>query len=136
MTAHRHSAAIVAAARACVGTRFRAQGRVTGIGLDCVGVALIAAAAAGVALVPPAYALGGDHEAALDGLIAAAGCRRVVVAAPGDLLAVAPSPGRRHLAVVTGGGIVHAHAGLGRVVEGPLDPGWTIVAAWRLPEQE
>jgi len=70
------------------------------------------------------------------GLIAAAGCRRVAIAAPGDLLAVAPSPGRRHLAVVTGTGIVHAHAGLGRVVEGPLDPGWIIVAAWRLPEQE
>jgi lipoprotein Spr len=136
MTAHPRNAAIVAAARACIGTRFRAQGRLPGIGLDCVGVALVAATAAGVVYVPPAYALGGDHEAALDGLIAAAGCRRVATAAPGDLLAVAPSPGRRHLAVVTATGVVHAHAGLGRVVDGPLDPGWIIVAAWRLPEQE
>ncbi|UAJ08816.1 peptidoglycan endopeptidase [Polymorphobacter megasporae] len=136
MTAHPHSAVIVAAARACVGTRFRAQGRAPGLGLDCVGVALIAAAAAGISFVPPAYALGGDHEAALDDLIATAGCRRVATAAPGDLLTIAPSPGRRHFAVVTGTGVVHAHAGLGRVVEGPLDLGWTIVAAWRLPEQE
>ncbi len=136
MTLHVHSAAIVAAARGCIGTRFRAQGRVPGVGLDCVGVAVIAAAAAGVAIVPPVYTLGGDHEAALDGLIAAAGCRPVSTAAPGDLLTLAPSPGRRHFAVVTGFGVVHAHAGLGRVVEGPLDPGWTILAAWRLPQQE
>jgi len=133
---HTQTVAIVAAARACVGTRFRAQGRVPGLGLDCVGIALVAAAAAGVVIEAPVYALGGDHEAALDGLIVAAGCRRIATAAPGDLLSLAPSPGRRHLAVVTDIGVVHAHAGLARVVEGPLDPGWTVLAAWRLPNKE
>ena len=44
MTMHSRHAAIVAAVRACVGTRFRAQGRCPGIALDCVGVALVAAA--------------------------------------------------------------------------------------------
>ena len=132
---HRDSEAIVAAVRACIGTRFRAQGRTAGLGLDCVGIALIAAAAAGTRFTAPPYSLGGDHEPRLDALIAAAGCRRVATAAPGDLLTIAPGPGRRHLAVVTDRGVVHAHAGLGRAVEGPLDPAWTILTAWRFPEE-
>jgi hypothetical protein len=45
--AHPQSQAIVAAVRACIGTRFRSQGRVPGLALDCVGVALVAAQAAG-----------------------------------------------------------------------------------------
>lgn len=136
MTRHPHSAAIVAAARACIGARFRAQGRLPGVGLDCIGVALVAAAAAGVEIAVPVYALGGDHEAALDAAMIAAGCSFVPLAAPGDLLSLAPSPGRRHLAVVTDRGVIHAHAGLGRVVEGPVDPDWTVLAAWRLPQKD
>ena len=131
---HCQSAVIVAAARASVGTRFRAQGRLPGVALDCVGVVLAAAAAIGVTVTVPPYALGGDHESDLDELIAATGCSAVAVAAPGDLLTVAPGPGRRHLGVVTDCGVVHAHAGLGRVVEGPVDPAWTVLGAWRLPE--
>lgn len=132
---HANAAAIVAAARACVGTAFRAQGRLPGTGLDCVGVALVALAAAGRGgWRPPAYSLGGDHAGMVDDGPSAIGCRRVERAAPGDLLVLAPAAGRRHLAIVTPAGVVHAHAGLGRVVEGPVDPAWTIVAAWRLPE--
>lgn len=131
---HRDSIAIIAAVRACVGTRFRAQGRLAGVALDCVGVALVAASAAKVCVAVPPYSLGGDREPDLDDLIAASGCHAVAVAAPGDLLLVAPGPNRRHLAIVTEAGVVHAHAGLGRVVEGPLEPAWTILGAWRLPE--
>jgi cell wall-associated NlpC family hydrolase len=127
-------AAIVAAAQAAVGTRFRPQGRVANLGLDCVGVALLAARAAGVVLdaVPP-YAINGDHGDRLDRVLAAIGCERVLTALPGDLLVVAPAPGRRHLAVVVPAGVIHAHAGLGRVVEGPLDPAWIILGVWRFP---
>jgi murein DD-endopeptidase / murein LD-carboxypeptidase len=126
--------AIVAAVRGCVGTRFRLQGRVPGLGLDCVGVVMIAAAAAGVGgFAPATYALGGDHEAEIEAALAAAGCQPVLVAMCGDILVIEPGPRRRHLAVVTPAGIVHAHAGLGRVVEGPLSPDWSIVGAWRLP---
>ena len=131
---HSHAEAVIAATRACVGTRFRAQGRGVGVGLDCIGVALIAARATGAQFVVPRYALGGDHEAALDDGLAAQGCTAVAHPAPGDLLVIATAPGRRHLAVVTASGIVHAHAGLGRVVEGPLDPAWAVTAAWRFPE--
>jgi cell wall-associated NlpC family hydrolase len=125
--------AIVAAARACVGTRFRSQGRVPGLGLDCVGVVLVAAAAAGITVVPPAYALGGDHEAEAERLLSASGCGAVAAALPGDILVLAPAVQRRHLAVITPAGIVHADAGLGRVVEAPLAAGWAIIGAWRFP---
>ena len=128
--------AIVAAVRAAVGTRFRSQGRSVGIALDCVGVALIAAEAAGCRVHVPPYALGGDHEARLDAAVAALGGRRVGTPLPGDLLVVAPGVGRRHLAVVVPGGVVHAHAGLGRVVEGPFDPAWLLITAWRFPDRE
>jgi lipoprotein Spr len=126
--------AIVTAARGCVGTRFRPQGRVAKVGLDCVGVVLIAARAAGVrALRVPAYTLGGEHDAALAAGLAAAGCRRVAAPQDGDVLVIAPSARQRHLAIVTPAGVVHAHAGLGRVVEGPRDGDWAVLTAWRLP---
>ncbi len=131
---HARAADIVAAVRGCVGTRFRAQGRRPGTALDCVGVALVAAEAAGQRLVVPPYSLGGDHEARLDAVMAALGCARRVDAEPGDVVVLAPAASRRHLAVVTDAGLVHAHAGLGRVVEGPCDPAWAVIAAWRFPE--
>lgn len=127
------AAAIVAAVRAAVGTRFRPQGRVPGVGLDCVGVALLAARTTGIEVCAEPYALGGDHDGRIETVLDAIACRPVEVAVPGDLLLLAPTPRQRHLAVVTPAGVVHAHAGLGRVVEGPLDPAWTILGAWRLP---
>lgn len=132
--AHPRAAAIVAAARACVGARFRPQGRSVATGLDCVGVVLCAARGAGIAAVAPPYALGGDHEVTLGRMLAGAGCTPVAAPAGGDVLEIAPAPRRRHLAVLTSAGTVHAHAGLGRVVEGPVDPAWRVLAAWRLPE--
>jgi hypothetical protein len=126
--------AIVDAVRACVGTRFRPQGRVPGLGLDCVGVVLVAAAAAGLdRFRPQAYSMGGDHEAVIAQALVEAGCRAVDAPISGDILVIAPAPQRRHLGVLTPAGMVHAHAGLGRVVEGPLDPDWTQIGAWRLP---
>lgn len=124
----------IAAARAGVGTRFRAQGRTIGLGLDCVGVALLAAAGAGVALGPvPAYALGGLHDGLLAATLIALGCRRVRRARPGDLVEYALAPGHRHLALISDRGIIHAHAGLGRVVEGPAPAEWPVAAVWALP---
>ena len=125
--------AIVAAARACVGTRFRAQGRAPGLGLDCVGVVLAAAAAVGV--VParlPAYRLGSDYPN-VEAILTTHGCVRIETAVPGDVLVFAPTGRQRHFGIVTPVGLVHAHAGLDRVVEGPIDTEWTIVGRWRLP---
>ena len=126
--------AAIAAARAGLGTRFRPQGRSIGIGLDCIGVALLAAAGAGAALGPvPAYALGGDHDDMLADTLRALGLRRVRRAKPADLAEYALAPGHRHLAVITATGIIHAHAGLGRVVEAPAPANWPVAAYWALP---
>lgn len=125
--------AIVAAARACVGTRFRLHGRTPGLALDCVGVVLSAAAAVPLTLpVLPVYGLHGplpDIAAILNGV----GATHTSDAAAGDVLVIAPAPDQRHLGIITPLGLVHAHAGLGRVVEGPIDPAWQVVQAWRLP---
>lgn len=119
---------IVATARACIGTRFRAQGRVPGLALDCVGLVIVAG---GIdAGVVPAYALGGDHGHLLDETLQLIGCCKVPTLLPGDILVLEPAPRLRHLAIVTSLGAVHAHAGIGRVVEGPL-PDWSALAAWR-----
>jgi hypothetical protein len=55
---------------------------------------------------------------------------------PGDLLAVEVAPGRPHLAVLTEHGGVHAHAGLRRVVEGPIDPAWRRLGVFCFPITE
>ena len=137
--------AIVAAARSCMGTPFRPQGRVVGLGLDCVGVVLIAAAAAGVRLESvPAYGLSGDNLRVLLEMLQRAGCVSVASGhggggqgigargAAGDIAVLVPAAGRLHLGVLTPGGLVHAHAGLGQVVEGPVDPCWSWLGVWRL----
>lgn len=124
-------ARVVAAARACLGTPFRPQGRVPGLGLDCVGLVLVAARAAGLAPVVPAYRLSGDHAALLAATLAALGCRPAA-AAPGTVMVLAPGGRARHLGIVSDCGLIHAHAGLGRVVEGPIDPDWTKLGCWRL----
>jgi cell wall-associated NlpC family hydrolase len=125
--------AIVAAARGCVGTRFRAHGRTPGLGLDCVGVVLVAASGLPVRLpVLPPYRLGGTPPDSATAF-AEAGATIIDRALPGDVLVFAPAPDQRHFGIVTPLGLVHAHAGLGRVVEAPIDADWQVVQAWRLP---
>lgn len=55
-------------------------------------------------------------------------------AAPGDIALFEVAPDRPHLAILTDTGLVHAHAGLRRVVEGPADPDWRVVGLYRFPE--
>jgi hypothetical protein len=100
-----------------------------------VGVVLIAARGAGIRLDrTPAYDLSGDNAALMEAVFIANGCARLRVdeAGPGDVAVLAPAAGRLHLGVLTPRGMVHAHAGLGQVVEGPVDPDWIWVGAWRL----
>lgn len=119
---------VAAAALACVGARFRAQGRDPATGLDCVGVA---AFALGVA-VPAEYAL---RSAAWREDQVPDGLERCDGAATGDVLLCRFAPQQLHVAVRAAGGIVHADAHLRRVVLRPGDPPWPIVAAWRLGEE-
>ena len=128
---HPRRSEIVAAARSCVGTRFRVQGRVPGVGLDCLGVVIIAGLGAGVRLPDAAdYLLRGAGVLRLDARIAEA-MLRVDRAGAGDVMLFEPGPEMRHLGVWTGVSVIHAHAGLRRVVEGPVDPAWTLIGIYR-----
>lgn len=119
--------AIVARARDRIGVRFRAQGR--GLdGLDCIG---LVAASLGIEQVRADYPLrGGSPELLAEGL-RAAGLRQVARAAAGDVLVMHTGPGQLHLGIWTGQGLVHADAGLRRVVERPGQAPWPVISAWR-----
>lgn len=123
-----------AAARGCVGARFRLHGRDMRHGLDCVGVAALSLRAAGHAgAVPTGYALrSGDWRPFAR---FAEGLARASEAAPGDIVLCRVAPGQVHLVVRTAGGFVHADAGLRRVVERPGEPPWPVMRAWRVREQ-
>lgn len=120
---------IVAAARGCVGVRFRPMGRDVRFGLDCVGVAGIAFGRA----CPSGYAMRGGSAEAIAERIDGFGLDRVTAAGPACLALIAAGMGQFHLAVLTDTGFVHADARLGRVVETPGMPGG-IVALWREAE--
>jgi hypothetical protein len=111
-------------ARALKGVRFRLHGR--GDGLDCVGVI----AAVFGADAPTGYALrGGDPEVAA-ALLDARFARADALSA-GDVVLMVTGPGQLHLGVWTGEGLVHADAGLRRVVERPGVPPWPVLGMWR-----
>ncbi len=116
-------------ARALVGVRFRPQGRSAETGLDCAG---LVAAALDVGSVRRDYALRGGSLAALERELTSAGLRRVSEALQGDVLVMNAGPGQLHLGIVAGSGMVHADAGLRRVVERPGPPEWPVLGIWRL----
>ena len=110
------------------GVPFRLHGRDPASGLDCVGVA---ANAHGIVAVPTGYALRTASLGAMAKALCGAGFAPVETGhRPGDLLILRPGPGQLHLGVWTGESLIHAGAGLGRVVETPGNVD-AIVAIWR-----
>lgn len=123
---------VEAAARGCVGARFRPQGRVPATGLDCVGLVAFALTEAGAEVaVPRGYALRGGDPGEVERVLAGAGLRRVVDRRAGDVLVCASGPGTLHLAVDGGGSVIHADAGARQVVERPGEAPWPVIARYR-----
>lgn len=116
-----------ARARALIGTRFRAQGRCES-GVDCVGLVVVALGLKGVRRD---YALRGESERELEAGLARAGLIRVQEAGSGDVIVMRAGPGQLHLGVWTGAGLIHADAGLRRVVERPGEVPWPVLGIWR-----
>ncbi len=123
-----------AAARAMVGVRFRAQGCDPATGLDCVGLVWAAYAAAGVRLVRPRdYPLRGWARARVEaGLVTAGFVRSSDAMRAGDVTLIALAAGQFHLGILGADRMVHAHAGLRRVVETPFDMAVQSARLWRL----
>lgn len=119
--------AIVARARALIGTPFRLHGR-DPLGLDCVGLAMLAYRATDITAD---YALRTNDIARWRALLDERLVRRPAgTLAPGDLLLVRVGAAQLHIVIWTGAGFVHAHAGLRRVVETPGRLPWPLLGAW------
>lgn len=127
----------LARAAACfIGARFRLHGRDPAVGLDCVGLLLCSLDAIGSkAVEPTGYRLhNSDHSpwlqcAKASGFIPARGPIEA-----GDVLLVIPGPGQQHLIIAESAtSIIHAHAGLRKVVRQPMDQSIRPQAQWRLP---
>jgi hypothetical protein len=123
------------AAASFLGCRFRLHGRDPATGLDCVGLVCASLAAIGRQPVAPAgYGLRNlsiDHWLAfadLSGLEPASG-----PAASDEVLLINLGYGQHHLLISLGHDeVVHAHAGLGRVVRHRRETTCRIHARWRL----
>lgn len=121
----------VARARALVGTRFVPQGREPAVGLDCLGLMLLAFDI-GPAGMRDDYRLSGPHREPI--LHAArAGFRRVSRRRlkAGDMLLLRPAERQWHLGLWTGNGLIHADLAARKVVERPGAPQWPVAAALR-----
>jgi len=128
----RSAEAIVARARALIGVRFRPQGRSAGAGLDCVGLV----GAALEASPPSGYRPHGTTMAQVRAAMRRAGLSPAGAMAAGDVLVMKSGPQQLHLGIWTGEGLVHADAGLRRVVERPGPPHWPVIGIWRRQEED
>lgn len=130
--------ALAEAARALLGCPFRLHGRDPATGLDCVGLVSAALATSGMrAVVPTGYGLRNLDIAQWLPLARQSG----LVPAPGaigagEVLLIALTHCQHHLVIAADAAtVIHAHAGLRRVVLQPLDPAWQIAAKWRFAPQ-
>jgi len=130
--------ALAEAARALIGSPFRLHGRDPATGLDCVGLVSAALAASGVRpAVPTGYSLRNLDIAQWLPLAQQSG----LVPAPGaicagEVLLIALAHCQHHLVIAADAvTVIHAHAGLRRVVLQPLDPAWQVHAKWRFAPQ-
>ena len=135
---------ILTAARQCLGTPFRHQGRRVGVGLDCAGVAVHVATQLGHEVIDlPAYGRTPAHGQ-LEALLEAQPCLRLIddlpcgaKARPGDLLLMRFASDPQHLAILTDQQtIVHAYESVGACCEHRLSPTWAsrIVRVYRFRE--
>lgn len=126
------------AATHLLGAPFRLHGRDPRVGLDCVGLLLASLQAIGIqAEYPRGYAL---RNRSIDRWIAYAPLWSLADASgpilAGDVLISSPGPNQHHVMIaVKPRTVIHAHAGLRRVVREPLKPDQVFNAHWRVPTQ-
>lgn len=117
---------VISAARACVGTPFRHQGRIPGVALDCAGLVVAVAEMLGI---PHADQTGygrlpsnGQLEAALDEQTCLN--RALGDPLPGDVLLMTFTKHPQHLGIFTGENLIHSWQIAGKVAEHRMDAAW------------
>lgn len=119
------AADILTAARECLDTPFRHQGRIPGLALDCAGVAVHVAHSVGCKVDEP-----GAYSRLPHGGMLESWCERqpflerAATAEAGDILLMRFAAEPQHLAICAGETIVHAYESIGRTVEHGLDAKW------------
>ena len=127
---------ILAAARQCLGTKFRHQGRLVAFGLDCAGVAIHVAREIGAGVIDVSgygrTPANGQLEQSLDSQPC---LERVSLEdrQPGDLLLMRFASEPQHLAICAGETIIHAYEAAGLFCEHRLSSLWAarIVRVYR-----
>ncbi len=118
-----------------VGSPWRLHGRDPATGLDCIGLLAAALDRIGRPIaLPTGYPLrlrklaGWMPDPTALGFVAVTGALE-----PGDVVLLQPGLDQIHLAIAAaGGGWIHAHAGLRRVVHQSVLPAGPILGQWRL----
>ena len=119
---------------ALVGCSFRLHGRDPQTGLDCVGLVAAAMTATGRnAAFPTGYTLRRRDVGALGGIAGALGYREASGAVlRGDVVLYRVGASQFHFGIAAGEGkLVHAHAGLRRVICSEPGADWQICQHWR-----
>lgn len=113
---------IIEHARATLGTPYQHQGRINGLALDCIGVAIYVAKQLGMEYIDlPAYGAS-PHNGLLEEMMDKQPClQRVYDMQPGDVLQMRFLIEPQHVAIWTGETIIHCSRDTGRVVECRLD---------------
>ena len=129
-------ARLAQAARACLGTAFHHQGRVAGVGVDCIGLVVVALRSIGFEVRDRLdYGMRPDGHALVEALIAHGGVR-VDAAQEGDILLFRYDGQPQHVAIALDGGrLIHSFAPAGGVVETGLGAYWKrrLVGVYRFP---
>lgn len=131
---------VVSAARECLGTPFRHQGRMVGLGLDCAGVVAHVCRVLALPIydqtdygpVPNA----GQLQTALDAQPSLQRIDPIDQLLLADILLMRFTSEPQHIAICTGDAIIHAYESAGCVVEHVLSDVWQrrIFAVYRLIE--
>lgn len=120
--------AALARARKLLGVPFRLHGRSSESGLDCIGVIAVAHNLQDDA--PTGYSLRTTRPERWIALLDSVALR-ITEPECGAVMLLQPGAAQLHLGIWTGNSLIHADAGLRRVVETPGLPRWPVIGFWR-----
>lgn len=125
---------VLSYARETLGTPFQHQGRISGLAMDCAGVAAHVATRLNVEFNEwPGYGRI-PHQGLLEAVMDAQPCLTIAAdKQPGDILLMTFERDPQHIAIYAGETIIHAYESIGRVVEHRLNAEWSkkIIKSYR-----